>query len=182
MDDPIEICMNISGHIIAKIKEHYPTFQCWHTIDKILNSCTSVELYIADQQPPAFVSVKIHCMIPSESYNKRLISIQTHSEEWYEDDYPGIRMIEGEIRDILKDESQRDNYTPTFAFLKLYSNAKEISQGLEIRFQEILCEFDVTSAESPDYVSIAEDALKDIEAVYKVLLWVRKSDEHKPED
>jgi len=70
MSDPIEICMNISGHIIAKTKGQFPTFQFWHAVDKILSSCTSVELYIADQQPPAFVSVNIHCIIPSESYSR----------------------------------------------------------------------------------------------------------------
>jgi hypothetical protein len=134
MYDPIKICMNMSGHIIARTKGQHPTFQFWHSVDKILASCASLELYIADQQPPAFFSVRIYCSIPSDSYNKRLIGVQTHSQEWHEDDYPDVNTIEDELGDMLEDESQRDNCTPTLAFVRLYSNTKEASHALEIRF------------------------------------------------
>jgi len=182
MTEPIEICMNLSSHITAKTKENFPTFQFWHAIEKDSGSCASLELYVADQRPPAFVSVNIRCGIPSDSYSKRLISFQTHSVEWHEDDHPGIKMFEDGIGDILKDENYRGNYTPTFAFMKLYSNRNDQSLALQIRFQEIICEFDVTRPENPDYESIAKDALDEIETVHKVLLWVRKLDKEGSED
>lgn len=174
MNDPVEIIINMSSHIVAKTKAILPKFTLWHVVNTTSSLRASLELYVADQRPPAFASVEVHCEMPPESYHKRVLSLHTCSDQWDEDDCPGIAEAENEVEAMLQEESRREDHTPAFAFTRLYLNAGARRELLQIKFPEIVCEFDAALGQEPDYDSLSEDTVGDIEAIHRVLLWTKK--------
>lgn len=176
MDKPIDICVNISGHIIASIKTEFHQFLFWHTVKKALSLNAFLQLYVADQQPPAFAYVNIYCEIPPTSFITRAIRVRTYSVDWNEHTLPGVILAEREIPRMIEEEEKILGYAPRITLMTSYPSvtSEESDKALRISFREILCEFDATGEEKLDYESLVSDIAQEIKTIHRVWLRIKE--------
>lgn len=179
MDDPLSICVNASAHIAAGLKAHSPNLRFWHSMNQTSGLSASLELYVSDQQPPAFASVTIHCFIPTDSFGTRRLSLQTHSLQWSEHDYPSIGFIAAEIPAILAEEEKKLGYAPRFALATTSGTpaTKDLPKELQIKFGEVSVEVNVADDEAIDYETVAAHVLQELVSICRVLNRIRKLSE-----
>lgn len=176
MNKPIDVCANISGHIIANIKTIFPKIRFWHVVEETSSLSASLRLYIAGEQPPAFTYVSITCNISPHSFAMREVSVRTYSDEWNEHTLPGVILVEREIPRMLEEEEKKLGYAPRFALTTGYPSVtgEKSAKTLKITFNEILLEFDAAGEEKPDYESVATDIVQQIKTVHKVWEKIRE--------
>jgi hypothetical protein len=182
MNSVAEICLNLSACIMKNVQWAHREFRLRHSVETVSSLCTSLKIYVANKQLLPFAYVEIHCEISEESYSKRMLTIQTHSTEWHESDYPGIRMVEAEIADMLAGEGQKKVYLPTLAFTTFYTTTNDPSRALRLIFPPIENKFDFKDVDRLDYESLAKDPVEELESAYKILLWVRRSTDEDTEN